>query len=128
MSAGTKWIVAIVGLLAGNLIAMAVLLGAANTGGSRVLPQYYDRAIHYNNAIDQAAQNRALGWRVRAAWNGRAVVAEVTDRDGVALRDANIEIATEARVPGQQRGLYDVTVVVTRGADKFVERTIVEAR
>lgn len=40
MKASTKWLIAIVGLLLANMIAMAVLIGAATNGGSIVLPEY----------------------------------------------------------------------------------------
>ena len=42
LSARTKWILAIVGLLVGNVIAMVVLAIAANVGGSKVIPAYYE--------------------------------------------------------------------------------------
>lgn len=40
MSPRTKWTLAIVGLLVANLLAMAVLIGAATHGGSVVIPEY----------------------------------------------------------------------------------------
>jgi hypothetical protein len=41
VSAKVKWTAAIVGLLLANLIAMAILIGSANSdGGARVLPEY----------------------------------------------------------------------------------------
>jgi nitrogen fixation protein FixH len=127
MTARTRWVGAIVGLLVANVLAMVVLLGAAHTGRSQVIPDYYERAVNYDDAIDQAARNRALGWQVTAAWNG-IIVADVRDRDGQPLLGAAVEIEQLPRVQGQRRGLHDVTIIVTRGADRFVERTIVETR
>ncbi len=40
MKAHHKWIAAIVGLLLANVIAAAILIVVANTGGSHVLPSY----------------------------------------------------------------------------------------
>lgn len=41
MNAKTRWIVAIVGLLAANVIAAVILIVAANDhGSSKVLPEY----------------------------------------------------------------------------------------
>jgi len=40
MTARSKWLLAIVGLLAINLVAAVVLAIAANHGGSRVVPEY----------------------------------------------------------------------------------------
>lgn len=45
MTAGTKWVLAIVGLLAVNVLAAAVLIIAAHSGGqSKVLPSYRTEA------------------------------------------------------------------------------------
>lgn len=127
MSPGTRWIVAIVGLLTANLLAMGVLMGAAQSGHSQVIPDYYEKAVHYDDAIDQAARNRALGWRVTPRWAGE-LVADVVDRDGAPLVGAIVTIEKRARTPGQQRGIYDLTITVTRGRDVFVEAIAAEAR
>lgn len=127
MTAATKWIVAIVGLLVANLIAMVVLVSAARTNSSQVIPAYYERAVKYDDAIDQAAKNRELGWTVSARWDGR-FVADVRDREGRPLADARIAIDSAARTPGQTRGLHDLTITVERGGDRFVQRATVEAQ
>ena len=44
MSPRTKWILAIVGLLVGNVLAMVALAVAANVGKSEVIPSYYESA------------------------------------------------------------------------------------
>lgn len=45
MSAGTRWVIAIVGLLAVNVIAAVILMIVANSSGhSRVLPSYSSEA------------------------------------------------------------------------------------
>jgi len=127
MSAGTKWIVAIVGLLTANLLAMAILIGAAHAGGSRVLPQYYERAVHYDDAIDQAAKNRALGWRVEATFAGREPRVTVRDRAGVAIEDVRVDAVPRARGV-RPAGVYDLTVTAVRGDDRFVEHVVAEAK
>ena len=127
VSAGTKWIAAIIGLLGANLLAMAILIGAANAGRSQVLPQYYERAVHYDDAIDQAARNRALGWRVTARWDDGLAV-DVTDRDGQALRGVRMHVVATPRTAAQRRGVHDVTVVVDHGGSRFVQTMTVEAR
>lgn len=127
MTSATKWILAIVGLLAANLLAMAILIGAAQSGRSRVIPDYYQRATHYDDAIAQAATNRALGWHVTARWdNGIAV--DVTDRDGAPLRDARIHVTSQTRTDRQVGGIHDVTIVVEKGGARYVEHTTVDAR
>jgi nitrogen fixation protein FixH len=125
MSSGMKWILAIVGLLVGNLIAMVVLVVSAKGDPAQVIPEYYDRAVHYDREIDQAEKNRELGWQVRARWDGKVVI-DVRDRDGYALVGAEVQALATPRTPGQLRGVHDVAIIVTRGDDRFVDRTTVE--
>jgi hypothetical protein len=45
MTSGTKWVLAIVGLLAANILATVILIIAAHSGGqSKVLPSYQTEA------------------------------------------------------------------------------------
>jgi nitrogen fixation protein FixH len=125
MRSGMKWILAIVGLLVGNLIAMIVLVVSAHGDRVQVIPEYYDRAVNYDREIDQAEKNRELGWQVKARWDGKVVV-DVRDRDGRALVGADIEAQATPRTPGQLRGVHDVAITVTRGGDRFFDRTTVE--
>lgn len=127
MSSATKWIVAIVGLLAANLLAMSILIGAAQSGESKIIPDYYNRATHYDDAIAQAATNRALGWHVTARWDN-GIVVDVTDRDGTPLHGARIHVDSQTRTNHQVGGLRDVTIVVEKGGACFVEHTTVDAR
>jgi hypothetical protein len=127
MSSATRWIVAIVGLLTANLLAMAILIGAAQAGRSRVIPDYYRRATHHDDAIAQAATNRALGWRVTARWDD-GIAVEVADRDGTPLRDARVHVTSQARTDRQVGGIHDVTIVVEKGGARYVEHTTVDAR
>lgn len=139
MSAGTKWIFAIVGLLGANLVAMAVLIGAAKADGSHVLPNYYQEAVRYDETIDQRAKNGELGWTASAQFEGGVLAVEVRDREGVRVEAAvsvrAMSRATGAisdgqgdRLVGAWRGLYDVTIRATRGSDTFVTQVVAEAR
>ena len=127
MKPSTRWLLAIVGLLGGNLVAIGVLMGAARDGSSsRVIPAYYDKAVHYNDAIDQAARNRALGWRIEADWQHGAFVARVFDRTGAEIKDARVDIVATPRAQGSNHGLNDLTIAVTRGPDVFVDHALVD--
>ena len=137
MSAATKWLLAIVGLLVANLIAMIVLTTVSMSGGSRVVPKYYERAVHYDDAIDQATKNVALGWRVDARVVDRVLVVDVLGRDGARIDDARIDVSGAPRAinarPFTYRtpvdaGIYDLTITVERGGDRFVEQRVAEAK
>jgi nitrogen fixation protein FixH len=148
MTAGAKWIFAIVGLLVGNVLAMVLLFVAAHHGSSQVIPSYYERAVHYDDAIDQAAHNRALGWRVDAAIAHGEIVATALDRDGAPLDGAHVHITATARgrrlapvdsdlvaggagryrgAPTATRGWHDLTIVVERDGARYVREVAVEA-
>jgi nitrogen fixation protein FixH len=127
MKSSTRWILAIVGLLGGNLVATGVLLGAARgASSSRVIPSYYDKAVHYDDVIDQAARNRALGWRTEAEWKQGTFVARVFDRTGAEITDARVDIVATPRAQGTHHGLHDLAIAVTRGTDVFVEHALVD--
>jgi nitrogen fixation protein FixH len=148
MTAGRKWICAIVGLLAANVLATGVLIAAAHdpSHASQVIPAYYDRAVHYDEALDQAARNRALGWRVTVEVDRGALAIRALDRSGAALADARVHVTGYPRaradevidlelaagagrwvLPGRhRRGMYDLTVAVVRDRDVFVQRAAVE--
>lgn len=148
MSTGTKWILIVIGLLLGNILAMAVLIGASHHGGSRVLPGYYKRAVHYDDQLDQAQRNRELAWQIDVEL--RDGVATVTARDaaGAPIEHAHVHLdgverAATARPvigdlvatrAGEYRahlggaGWVDLSVTIDRGADRYVHQLAVQAR
>lgn len=146
MNAATRWILAIVALLAANLIAMSLLIAAAGSERSRVLPDYYERAVHFDRTIDQIARNASLGWQVDARLAANALTIVVRDRAGVPVRGAQVEIEAMSRARGvvdtaratptetaylvQARwsGLHDVTIRITHGSNVYVAQHTLEAR
>jgi nitrogen fixation protein FixH len=149
VKAGTKWILAIVGLLAANMIAMVVLATAARIGHSEVIPDYYEQATHYDDALAQLETNRQLGWRVAATIERGELEVAVADRAGAPIGDATVRASGLPRAHASERfdraldvrgdgryagaidayaGVHDVTVVVERGGATYVEHAVVVAR
>ena len=134
MNPTTKWILAIVGLLAGNMVAMGVLIAASHDGGSQVIPQYYEKAVHYDDQIDQAKRNAKLGWTIAAEAQGDALVITGAPADATvhvtgyprAHADRTFALAG-TRAPLPAHGILDLTIAVDRGADHFVQRQMLEA-
>jgi nitrogen fixation protein FixH len=98
------WTLAIVGLLAGNVVAMVVLAVVANNGGTQVIPAYYDKAAHFDDEIDRARASRILGWHAEVAMvaGGDAglhfsIDVTLSDADGKAVDGAQV------RITGYQR-------------------------
>lgn len=133
MSPGTKWILVIIGLLAGNMVAMGVLIAASHDGASQVIPSYYEKAIHYDDQIDQAREDDKLGWPVAATVDHGALVitgapaGAAVSITGYPRAHADRRFAlTGTRVTSPAHGWLDLTITVTRGADRFVRRQAIE--
>ena len=149
MTPRLKWLVAIVGLLVGNVIAMVILAVVASDGGTQVIPAYYERAAHFDDEIDRASASRALGWHAEVAIAAGAIDVTMSDATGHAVDGARVRVtgyqrahAGEpvdvelARVGGghyraglhERRGWHDLTVVAERGDAHYQQRVAVEAR
>ncbi len=149
MSARTRWVGIIVGLLVGNAIAVVVLIGMSRGEAERrVLPDYYQRAAAWDDTMARAATSDALGWRLDVAARGRELTLVVTDRQGAAVagagatliavprgrvdatvRAAAIEVEPgryRAVVPGVRHGLHDLSVELRQGERQFVAERVVE--
>lgn len=143
------WILAITGLLAGNVIAMVILAVVANNGTTQVIPAYYDRAAHYDDELDRAAASRALGWHTEVAILRGAIDVTVSDAAGHAIDGARVHITGYQRAHAgealdlelatsgaghyradlhERRGWHDLTVAADRGDAHYVEHVAVEAR
>ena len=149
ISARTAWLMAIVGLLAANVLATSLLLFEAHHGASAVIPNYYDRAIKYDETLDQMQVDRDLGWHLAVSAVGGLVTVTVLDREGHAVNDAIVQVTGYARAYADQildtvlaphgagvyaapllqhAGVHDLTVAVRRSAQVFVQHVVVEAR
>ncbi len=146
MNPGRKWICAVVALLAGNILATVALITLAHHGASRVLPDYYQRAVHYEDAIDQADRNHTLAWHVAVTVHDGTAVVTATDRLGQPIEHASVHLAGfersatartidselvasrageyRARVAGA--GWLDLAVTIDRGADHYVHQLALE--
>lgn len=143
MSAGRLWPVSIAGVLALTVVANGFLLYEATKPGTEAVePDYYRKAVNWDSAMAQARRNVVLAWRVEGRLDsaGRLTLS-LTDAAGRPLEDAHVAVegfalaqaarlyhATldldpdgryEGTVPSPQRGLHEVRVTVTRGADRF---------
>jgi nitrogen fixation protein FixH len=149
MSAATRWICIIVGLLAGNAISVAVLVGVSSGDTKhRVLPDYYQRAADWDTTMHEAQASLDLGWRADLAVDGREVTLTLVDRGGAPVADARVELTAVPRgrvdatmsvvavaiAPGVYRvalvgsrgGLHDVALRVVRGDERFVADRLVD--
>lgn len=119
MKPATKWILAIVGLLAGNVLAMVLLATVATVGRSEVVPEY--------------------SWHVDATLTGRDLEIVVRDGAGDPIEDAAVrvvgvigELAHHAHGYAGRLdvgpGKHSLTITIDRGGARHVESAIVVAR
>lgn len=152
MTPRKAWVIAIVGLLGVNVVAMVILAVVANNGGTQVIPAYYDKAAHYDDEIDRARASRALSWHASVVMSGGAIEVSLSDAAGQAIDGATVRItgyhrahavdlldvvlatAGGGRYRGDIRerqgspGLYDLTVAAERGPARYLQHVAVEAR
>jgi nitrogen fixation protein FixH len=146
---GLRWILIVVALLAGNVIAVGTLIAKASGEGERqVLPDYYRRAAAWGQTMAEAQASADLGWRAEVADRAGGLTVRVTDRAGLPVTGAQVRIAARHRAhadggveaiaveaeAGHYRvdreldrgGLWDVDVHVHRGGGAWVRRFTVE--
>jgi nitrogen fixation protein FixH len=145
---GTYWPFVIVALLVGGAGANIGLMVVATRDASfAVEPDYYRKALHWDEMMAQEARNQALGWTAAVAFERLArpgeveVTARVNDRGGRPVEGARVAIETfhSARAshvltatlaPGaagqysaalllDRPGLWEVRLRVERGDETF---------
>ncbi len=149
---GRVWIGAVVVLLAGNALAMGALVVASGSGSTHhVVPDYYRKALAWDEemAVDRASQ--ALGWRAQLraepAAGGTALDILLVDRDGAPVAGAAVAVSAfhridagnihrialvdaggghyRAQAPLRRAGVHELTVSAERGA-AFWRATLVD--
>lgn len=140
MNATVRWILIIVALLVSNVIAMGFLVLASSTSRAEVIPDYYTKAARFDDAIDQAAKNRALGWTLDVQ---AGLSIEVRDARGP-ITGARVHATAVSRAKGRTtvlelveregryvvayraHGLEDLEIVVERGGERFTAHATIE--
>ncbi|MCB9848182.1 MAG: FixH family protein [Phycisphaeraceae bacterium] len=97
--AALKWGALVVAILGASFtVAMVMLYVSAIDPSFAVEPDYYDKAIHWDEQAAQYQVNAQLGWKIAvgtapAATPGmRIVTAALTDRDGAPIEDAALGV------------------------------------
>lgn len=150
MKPGTRWTLAIVGLLGGNLIAMGVLATTATRGSAQVIDGYYDKAVHYDDTMEEAERSKALGWSTDLTFTAETIEVRAHGATGAPLVGARVRVEGRprahavdvfsvelvaiggdlyrAQLPGRHLGWHDVTIHVEVGGAQFTRRLAIEAR
>ena len=149
MQASTRWTLIIVGILGGSVLSMGTLIYFANDSrAGNVIPDYYQKAAHYDDTIAVAEASRQTGWTFAATWTGELVVHAV-DRDGRALSGASVRVEGFHRAfagerisqplrehapgvyvgePAKRVGAHDLQVTIDRDGQRFRGQASLEAQ
>ena len=150
MTAATKWILAIVGLLAANVLAMVILAVTATTGRSQVIPEYYAKAVAYDDTMDESTRSERLGWLAEATISKASIEVTVMDATSQPLAGARVHVTGYQRAHladkidveladlggGHYRGalladrlgVHDLQIVVERAGARYSRRVTVESK
>jgi nitrogen fixation protein FixH len=133
-------------LLGAMLVGWGYMVSVAiNDPGFSVEKDYYEKAVGWDDRQAQRAHNRTLGWRLtpRLEPDGGSMrlTVTLTDRHGVALRDARVAVTTfhvargarqleaslapvgegtySAVLPMRRAGIWEMRYVVDRDGEHF---------
>jgi nitrogen fixation protein FixH len=148
-SRGTQWPVIIIALLVATAAGQGVMVWKATHDSTLAIePDYYKKAVAYDQVIAQEAVNASLGWRA-VATVGSEVAVTLTDRDARAIDGAVVTVTAihnldgahhiigrlaatgagryAAPLPLDRVGLWELRIEAARGAEKFTSSLRVEA-
>jgi len=151
MKPAARWTLWIAGLLVGNLAAVSVLITLSSGDTERrVVPNYYARALAWDQTELLEQQSEQLGWQATVDLGNQQVAVTLVDRAGEPLTGARVMVSAHPRgrldvnvaaplaevAPGvyhaaprlKQPGLWDVTVHAARGHDAFSDEVVAEKR
>lgn len=138
------FIIAILGICMGS--GMSIIVASASDGGPRIVPDYYEKAVAWDESVATDEASRELGWTVALSINDERAEVAVRDRQGQPLTlsgSASFRLASDvepratvpliARPDGQPGhyiladaplapGVWDVTLHLQSGETTY-ERT-----
>ena len=150
---GRHWPWIIVGLLVGHVSVMVLLIVTANVGESHAVePNYYQKALAWDQTMAQQRNNVALGWELReqASMQHQAVWLRATlvDQNGAPVTGAKAELTTFHRArsadrlevtvpevapgvyaihwPTKRAGLWELRWRFTAGSETFTRTDVIE--
>lgn len=108
--ANGRWIpwIFVAGMLVVFAVNAALITYALRSFPGLSVDAAFQRGVHYNAIIAEAARQEALGWRLAAAFKRDGLVIEAFDRDGRAITDLDLQ----ARVSRPVEAMADVVVAL----------------
>jgi nitrogen fixation protein FixH len=146
-----RWIFVCVGLLVTNALVMAVLVTASSRSAPAVVPQYYERAVAWDQTMAEARLAAELGWSLELSLDGDRAKMRLSDRAGQPVAGAALTIggfhraqpalrielsrvtdssgeATASLAAPRTAGWYELDIGLERGAVRYSLHRAVELR
>ena len=156
MKRGTGWPIGMAVILLLTVAANVGMIMLANDDPSfAVEPDYYQKAVRWDDAMAQERANASLGWRLAPTLSLSAdaparLLVHLSDSTGAPLAGATLTVqamhnaraaqvyaatlvptdvagAYRAELPVRRAGQWELRFEVTRGAERFTARARVEA-
>ena len=138
------WPLVPVGILGAALLGLGVMASIAGRDpGFALEPNYYGKAVHWEEEQAQRAENSRLGYELVVSAEGATVVVRGTDADGMALAGADVRAEAfanahasdvrqlafterapgqyEAKLPSRRSGLWEFRFVAQHAGHRFTQ-------
>jgi nitrogen fixation protein FixH len=109
MSLSRRWLAVCVGLLVVNALAMACLVVASSARRPTLLPQYYERAVAWDETMAEELLQEQVGWQIDCELSASGALFRVRDRDGHPVSDVTITATGFHRSHPDQSATFHVT-------------------
>jgi nitrogen fixation protein FixH len=145
---GRFWIGLVVAMLVANAAAMFFLIAEAGDPTPRVLPDYYKKAVAWDETAAARRASAALGWTAAIEVDAATLRVRLADPTGGPVTGARVTIAGRQRsradqpyavelvesspgryagvLPPAPRGLHELELTADRGAETFLSTTVIE--
>jgi nitrogen fixation protein FixH len=104
-----RWMFVPIGLLAVNALVMVVLVTASSWHPPEVVPQYYERAVAWDQSVAAAQAAQDLGWKIDVELDGRGARIRAHDGAGRPVAQAHVTLTGFHRRYPDRRAQLEVT-------------------
>jgi nitrogen fixation protein FixH len=109
MTLPRRWMFVPIGLLSLNALVMVVLVTASSWHPPEVVPQYYERAVAWDQAVAAAQAAEDLGWKIDVALDHGGASVRAHDGAGRPVARAHVTLTGFHRGYPDRRAQLDLT-------------------
>jgi len=142
------FLTSLIGIHIASVVVMVIV--ATHDSSFAIEPDWYQKGLHYDQAVQQQRENRRLGWSIKldvgrplTGTNQRSVSCMVLDQAGKPVENAKVDLVAFAHLRGSNRtssvllphgggayqgtlafddpGTWEFRLVITRAAETFTQ-------